>query len=232
MKYRCLLRLRVQAGGLRLISSMTAMATAETSGPPPKVVPCMPGVMAAAARSVQSMAPMGRPPASGLAIGDDVGQDAEVLVAEPLAGASEAALDLVGDEEGAGGVAEFAGGGEELLRDGVDAALALDGLDADAADCSEPAEKWERRSSTSLKRYEFDVGHDRREGTRGRLELVGGGDRAHGAAVEAVFEAKELGAERAALLADVSSGRGRGRASARLPRLRCRCWRRRRGQGR
>ena len=56
------------------------------------------------------------------------GRTSEVLVAEPLAGAAEAALDFIGDEEGAGGVAERAGGGEELLRDGMDAAFALHGL--------------------------------------------------------------------------------------------------------
>ncbi len=49
------------------MASMTAMATAQAKGLPPKVVPCMPGVMARAASSVQSMAPMGMPPASGLA---------------------------------------------------------------------------------------------------------------------------------------------------------------------
>ena len=77
--------------------------------------------------------------ASGEGLGDrdDVGHCVEVLKAEPLAGASEAALDLVGDEEGSGGVAELAGGGEELGRDGVDASFALDGLDEDGADvCS------------------------------------------------------------------------------------------------
>ena len=56
-----------RAGSSRLIVSMTAMATAQASGPPPKVVPCMPGVKARRPRSVQSIAPMGMPPAIGLA---------------------------------------------------------------------------------------------------------------------------------------------------------------------
>ncbi len=57
-----------------------------------------------------------------------------VLVGEPLACAAEAGLDFVCEQEGAGGVAQFACGTEELPRDGMDAALALDGLDADGAD--------------------------------------------------------------------------------------------------
>ena len=46
---------------------MTAMATAQASGPPPKVVPCMPAWKARATSLVQSVALMGMPPARGLA---------------------------------------------------------------------------------------------------------------------------------------------------------------------
>ena len=46
---------------------MTAMATAQASGPPPKVVPCIPGVKARAASSLHNIAPIGMPPPSGFA---------------------------------------------------------------------------------------------------------------------------------------------------------------------
>ena len=42
-------------------------ATAQISGPPPKVVPCIPGTNAEANCSLAMMAPSGRPPASGFA---------------------------------------------------------------------------------------------------------------------------------------------------------------------
>ncbi len=131
--------------------------------------------------------------------GDDVRLRVEVLEAEPLAGASEAALDLVGDEEGAGGVAELAGGLEELGGDGVDAALALDGLDEDGADVGSGAgAEFGAEVFDVVEADEVDVGHDGREG--GAVgKLLGGGDRAHGAAVEAVLEGKEAGAECAAV---------------------------------
>src|SRR5690606_4284519 len=45
----------------------TSSATARTSGPPPKVVPWSPGRIAEATASVISTAPIGSPPASGLA---------------------------------------------------------------------------------------------------------------------------------------------------------------------
>ena len=114
--------------------SITAIATAQASGPPPKVVPCIPGVKAAAALLGAEHRAHGDSTGDGLGYGRHVGQDAVVLVGEPLSGASHAALYLVGEEERAGGVAELAGCCEELRRDGVDAPLTLQGLDADAAD--------------------------------------------------------------------------------------------------
>ena len=78
----------------------------------------------------------------GLGEGGDVGLDAVVLVGEPLAGAADAGLDLVGEQQGAGGVAEVARGLEELLGDGVDAAFALDGFEADGADVPLPRRTW------------------------------------------------------------------------------------------
>ena len=60
------------------------------------------------------------------------GLDAVVLVAEPLAGAAEAGLDLVDDEAGADLVGDGAQLLHELRRRHDEAALALDGLDDDA----------------------------------------------------------------------------------------------------
>ena len=113
---------------------MTARATAQASGPPPKVVPCMPAWMACETSSVQSMRAEGHAAGERLGEGGDVGQDAVMLVGEQLAGAAQAGLNLVGDEQRAGGVGEVARGLEKLARDGTDAALALNGLDEDGAD--------------------------------------------------------------------------------------------------
>ena len=66
---------------------------------------------------------------NGLREGGDVGEDVVVLVGEPLSGAAHAGLDFIDHEERAGGVAEVACDLEELLRDGVNAAFALDSFD-------------------------------------------------------------------------------------------------------
>ncbi len=66
--------------------------------------------------------------------GDDVGGDAVVLVAEPLAGAAHAGLDLVEDQQSADLVGLLAQALHELLRRHDEAALALDRLDEDAGD--------------------------------------------------------------------------------------------------
>lgn len=47
--------------------SKTAIAAAHTRGPPANVLPWSPLLMAAFTRSVTSVAPIGRPPARGLA---------------------------------------------------------------------------------------------------------------------------------------------------------------------
>ena len=70
----------------------------------------------------------------GLGEGGDVGQDAEVLVRTPFAGAAHAGLDFVADEERAGGVAEVASGLQELGGDEVNAAFALEDFKGDGAD--------------------------------------------------------------------------------------------------
>ncbi len=65
----------------------------------------------------------------GLGAADDVGLDVgPVLEGEPFSGSAEAALDFVGDEEGAEFVAEALGLDKEIVGDDF-AAFALDGLD-------------------------------------------------------------------------------------------------------
>ena len=49
------------------MTSSTALAAAIASGLPPKVEPCEPGVMPAAASAVARHAPIGKPPPSALA---------------------------------------------------------------------------------------------------------------------------------------------------------------------
>ena len=66
----------------------------------------------------------------------DIRLNAVVLIGKPLACPSHTALDLIRKQQGASRVAEFTGGGEELLRNRMDAALALNRLDADGADVS------------------------------------------------------------------------------------------------
>src|SRR5437016_136303 len=62
----------------------------------------------------------------------DVGGDARPLVGEELAGAPDAALDLIEHQENAVLVAQFAQGSELVWRQRADAALALDRLDENA----------------------------------------------------------------------------------------------------
>src|SRR5271170_4008956 len=137
----------------------------------------------------------------GDAIGDgfgdrgDIGQDAVVLVGEPFACTAKTALNLVCEQEGPSGVAEFARGGEELSRYGVNATLALDWLDADGADvfgklCAEIGDVVEPDK--------LDAGHDGFEGFA-ILRLVGRGDRTHRSSVKAMFYGEELGPDLAAL---------------------------------
>src|SRR6185312_17536499 len=104
---------------------------------------------------------------------------------------AHARLNLVGQEQSTGGVAQLARGCEELLRDGTHPALALDRLNADAAHI---ARKLRAQVGDVVKADEVDIGHYGSE-RLAILLLVGGRDRAHGAAVEAVLDGKKLRAE-------------------------------------
>ena len=71
------------------------MATAQASGPPPNVVPCIPG-MHAARNPIGGEDGAKRQAASErLGNGDDVGSNAIVLVGKVASGAAEAALNLI-----------------------------------------------------------------------------------------------------------------------------------------
>ena len=72
--------------------------------------------------------------AESLGHGDQIGHHARVLDGEHLAGARDAALHLVGDQDDAVLVAEPAQSAQELERRHVEAALALDRLDDDGRD--------------------------------------------------------------------------------------------------
>ena len=78
--------------------------------------------------------PDGHAVAERLGHGDDVGLHAEVLEAEPLAGAAEAGLDLVDHEQDAPLVAQALDALEVLGGGRVDAALALHGFEQDGGD--------------------------------------------------------------------------------------------------
>src|SRR3954452_17524458 len=75
----------------------------------------------------------GQAAAERLGEGDDVRDDAALLEGEERGGAPEAALDLVEDQDGAGAVGELPCGGEELVCERDDAALAHDRLEDDGA---------------------------------------------------------------------------------------------------
>ena len=96
---------------------------------PPKVVPCWPAVEQLAGRAEGDAGADRQPAAEPLGQGDHVGLDALGLVGEPGAGAADAGLHLVEDEQRAGGVAGRPGGGQVAGRRRDHAALAQDRLE-------------------------------------------------------------------------------------------------------
>src|SRR6187402_508745 len=116
-----------------------------------------------------------------------VGLNAIVLVRAPLSGPSHAALDLVRQQQCAGGIAQLPRGSEELLRQTMNSALALERLYADRADLVREG---------GAKRVDVIEGnkHDARHNRFERftvLCLVRGGNRSHRASMEAVFESDD-----------------------------------------
>ena len=91
---------RSQSRSARSIS-MAASAAAQATGLPPKVPPSPPGCAASISSARPITAESGRPPASDFARRHEVGLEAVVLAGEQPAGAAEAGLHLVGDEQDA-----------------------------------------------------------------------------------------------------------------------------------
>ena len=122
---------RAPSVALRLIrpssryASIAASPAAHASGEPPKVLPCAPGVEHVADRLRVGERAHREPAAEALGQAHDVGLDAGVLDREPLAGAAEAGLDLVDDQQRAALAADALRGLQEIRRADVDAALAL-----------------------------------------------------------------------------------------------------------
>jgi len=152
----------------------------------------MPAWMAWAAVFGAEQRAQGNAAGEGFGEGDDVGHDAVVLVrAEfcrcgPCRTGSHRPMSSAPVERvwSARGVQKFAGRGDE-------SALTLNGLQQDRA---EFAGEFCFQVVDVVKTDEFDPRH---HGIEGLAVLVFpcGGDRAHGAAVEAVFKREELGAE-------------------------------------
>ncbi len=146
--------------------------------------------------------------------GGDVGLNAVVLIRAPLAGAAHAGLNLIDDEQSAGGTGQRAGLGKELLRQRTNAAFALDGLDEDGADF---VGKLRAQIGDIVEAYKLDAGNHRTK-RLAVLRLVRGRDRAEGAAVEALFQGQELRSDILAFAAQQARV-GAGQLQCAFPRL-------------
>ena len=97
-------------------TSSTALPTAMASGLPPKVVPCVPTRHALGGLAVARQAPSGKPPPMPLAIAMMSGVTPGPLVGEELAGAADAGLHLVEDQQQAVLVAELRASAQAAAR--------------------------------------------------------------------------------------------------------------------
>ena len=113
------------------MASMVASATAQAIGPPPKVVPRFSSLSDAVIGGVSSSARHGKAVAQRLGRGDHVRHHAVVVSRERLAGAADAALHLVEDQQRAGFVAALAQRRQKFLAHVERAADALHRLDDD-----------------------------------------------------------------------------------------------------
>ena len=135
-----------------------------------------------------------------------------MLIGAPLAGAAHAGLDLIDDEQRAGGVGESAGFCEELLGEGTNAALALNGFNKNGADLGG---EFGAQIGYVVEADEVHAGNDGCEGLA-VLILIGGGDGTEGAAVKALLEGEELCADADAFTA-LEAGVGAGQLHGALP---------------
>ena len=109
-----------------------ARAAAVATGFPPKVVPCWPAVSSAEIVRAEGDQRADREAAAqALGEGHGVRDDSGILAGEPFAGAADAGLDLVEDQQGAGLAVRFAGGPQVAGRQRPDAGLALDRFQED-----------------------------------------------------------------------------------------------------
>ena len=132
-----------------------------------------------------------------------VGLNAVVLIRAPLAGAAHAGLNLIDNQQRAGGTRQRARLGKELLRQRTNAALALDGFDENRADFVREL----RAQIGDI--VEADKLHARnhRPERLAVLRLVRRRHRAEGAAVKALLQRQKL---RADLLAFAAQQAGMG----------------------
>ena len=117
-------------------------------------------------------------------------QPPDRLVGEPLPRPSDAGLDLVEDQQGAVAGGELAGRAEVLLRQRQHSGLALDRLEHERGDV--PRGEGRLECGHVAGGQKLDPAGQRLEGGAVGL-LVGEGERAHGAAVEALLEREDPG---------------------------------------
>ncbi len=191
--------------------SRVARAAAQASGVPPKVLAWLPGWKTSESSGVTVSGADGESAAEGLGHGNAVGPDAVVLEAEPFAGAADAGLHFVEEEQDFLFVAERAQAGHEFGGGGHDAAFALDGLaqDGDGGGGEGGAD--------GVEVVELGVGEAGHEGLEALLVLglARGGHGGEGAAMERVlhgddFVAGRRGAPLAGQLEEALVGLGAG----------------------
>ena len=135
----------------------------------------------------------GQSPAQAFGHGDHVRQDAFVLESEEIAGAADAGLDLVGDEEDPVGIAKFPHRFDEALRRGDDSRFALDGLQDDRGGVARVLLHQGLECLDVAVREELDASRHGFE-RRALVRLARQRERAHGAAVETAFSCEDAAA--------------------------------------
>ena len=117
----------------RRVTLMAAMAALQASAPPPVVVVWMKGlgyIIGCQISSVEQNALIGiTPPPSDLATARMSGINIPMIHAPQLAGAAQAGLDFVGDQQHAVMPGRFTDARPEIIRRDDGAGLALDGLE-------------------------------------------------------------------------------------------------------